>query len=627
MSLNQALATAVSGLKATQTDLSIVSANVANAQTPGYIRRTPEQVEVAAGQTGVSVRVDAINRQLDQYVQKQLRVESSGASYADLRAQFYSRLQNVYGTPGSDAGFATIFDNFTTALQGLSTSPDSPSARSSVISSAQVLAQQLNSMTTQIQGLRGDAEAGLAQSVTTANDAMSRIAQINQQLANASPNDAATANLFDQRDKYVGQLAKLMDINVIPGDHNQISVFTNSGLQLVGVQASQLSFDQRGTLDATETWNADPTKRGVGTISLVAPNGSSIDLLANSTFRSGQIAAYVEMRDQILVQAQGQLDEIAAKMSQALSDVNTSGTAVTVGAQTGFDIDLAGLLAPGHAGNSIQVTYTDNATNTPHTVTFVRVDDPKALPLPATATANPNDKVVGLDVSGGMASIVSQISAALAATPLQVSNPAGTTLRVLDDGALNQVDVNALSSTVTATSLTSGAAQLPFFLDANSPYTGAITGFGSESVGLAGRIAVNPALVADPSRTVVYQTAPLTSAGDATRPNYIYSQLTGGSFTFAPQAGVGTTSAPFSGTLTSYLRQVVSQQSDAAQAADGLKQGQDVVLNSLQARFDQTAGVKIDEEMANLVTLQNTYGANARVLTTINAMFDMLMKM
>ena len=148
MSFSQALATAVSGLRASQAGLSIVAGNVANAETPGYVRKTATQVETAAGDLGVSVRIDAINRVLDQYVQRQLRVETSGASYAGLRAQFYDQLQNVYGMPGSTSALETVFNSFTIALQALSTSPDSvvrPQRRA--VGAAQVLAQQLNGMT------------------------------------------------------------------------------------------------------------------------------------------------------------------------------------------------------------------------------------------------------------------------------------------------------------------------------------------------------------------------------------------------------------------------------------------------------------------------------------------------
>jgi flagellar hook-associated protein 1 FlgK len=96
---------------------------------------------------------------------------------------------------------------------------------------------------------------------------------------------------------------------------------------------------------------------------------------------------------------------------------------------------------------------------------------------------------------------------------------------------------------------------------------------------------------------------------------------------YAPQAGIGTAASPFSGTLVSYIGQVISQQGEAAANADSLNQGQQVVVNTLQQRFADQSNVNIDEEMANLLKLQTAYGANARVLTTIRDMLDMLMKM
>ena len=48
-------------------------------------------------------------------------------------------------------------------------------------------------------------------------------------------------------------------------------------------------------------WNADPAKRTVGTLMLKLPNGGDIDLIANNSIRSGKIAAYLEMRDKVLV--------------------------------------------------------------------------------------------------------------------------------------------------------------------------------------------------------------------------------------------------------------------------------------------------------------------------------------
>jgi flagellar hook-associated protein 1 len=144
---------------------------------------------------------------------------------------------------------------------------------------------------------------------------------------------------------------------------------------------------------------------------------------------------------------------------------------------------------------------------------------------------------------------------------------------------------------------------------------------------LAARITVNAGLLADPSRLVVFQTAPLTAAGDATRPNFLYDRLSGATLAFSPSSGIGTTSAPFAGTVTQFVRQIASEQGAAAEAAVSLKQGQDVVLKSLQQRFNDSASVNIDEEMANLLALQHSYSANARVLSAVKEMLDTLMRM
>src|SRR5262245_9963077 len=130
MSLSQALSTSTAGLRTAQAALSLIASNVANAETPGYVRKTQVQSTISAGGNGVSVRVIAIQRELDQYLQRQLRVETSGGAYADLRAQFYSRMQRIYGAPGSASTLENAFNNLVSSLQSLTTSLEAHSSRS-----------------------------------------------------------------------------------------------------------------------------------------------------------------------------------------------------------------------------------------------------------------------------------------------------------------------------------------------------------------------------------------------------------------------------------------------------------------------------------------------------------------
>jgi flagellar hook-associated protein 1 len=618
MGLSSALASAVSGLRANQAALSITSANVANASTPGYIAESSNQIEVPSGGPGASVQVTGVTRELDTFIQGQLRTEIGGGGFADQTANILGQLQSLYGTPGGTGTLETAFNNFTSAVQAISTSSTGLSAQTTALAAAQALAQQLNTTSQGIQTLRTNAEQDIGTSVGQANTDLNQIAAINTQLQGLSPTDPSAATLEDQRDNAINDLAKLVDVKVVNTGNNQVSLFTNTGIQLVGAGlASQFKFTSPGTLTPTSLYNTDPTKSGVGSLTISLPNGSSIDVVANNVISSGQIAADLKLRDQTLVQAQTQVDQFAATLASSLSDQTTAGAAVTSGTQTGFDLNVANL----QPGNTINLTYTDNITGTQQQVSIVRVDDPTALPLPSPPGVSP--RVIGVNFSGGLASVVSQLNAALGPNHLQFSTPSGNTLRVTND-ATSGATVIAASVTSTVSSLTSGSPQLPLFTDAGSFYTGAITGNGSQLTGFAGRISVNPALLNNPANLTVFSNSPPTPAGDTTRSDFIFSQLTSGSFTYSPQTGLGSSTAPFSGTIGSYLQQFLSLQANTASSATQLQQGQDVVVSTLQQKFDSTSKVNIDTEMSNLIALQNSYAANAHVMSVIQSMMTTL---
>ncbi len=299
MGLSSALANAMSGLSANQAALAITSGNIANAQTPGYVRQSANQIEVASGGAGSSVLVTGVNRQLDLYVQSQLRTETSGSGYADQMANILGQLQNVYGTPGGAGTLETTYSNFTTALQALSTSQGAQSAQTSALAAAQSLAQTLNSTSQGIQALRSNVEQDIGTSVTQANSDMSQIANINQQLQglesdrSGSRDTAGSARQRDQRSVETGRY---------PCRHRLARTRPTSSRRLApnwsaAALASKMNFTSPGTLTATSLYSTDPSKNGVGTLTIQLPNGASYDMVANNTLTSGQIAADLKLRD------------------------------------------------------------------------------------------------------------------------------------------------------------------------------------------------------------------------------------------------------------------------------------------------------------------------------------------
>lgn len=624
MGLSSALASAMSGLRANQAALSIVSSNVANSQTPGYVVQTPNQIEVTTGDFGSTAMTTGVSRELDNYVLNQLRTENGGSGYADQMANILKQLQSVYGTPGNSGTLETALNKFTTALQALSTSAGSSSAQTVALGAAQALATQLNVTTRGIQSLRSNVEQDIGTSAAAANAAMQKVADINTKLQGLSANDPSAATLMDQRDQAINTLSKYVDVRVTTDGSNQANIYTTTGIQLVGAGlASQFTFASAGALSATSLYDLNPAKSGVGALNIALPNGSSVDVVANNVISSGQIAADLKLRDQTLVQAQNQIDQLAATMSSALSDKTTAGSTVS-GPPAGFDIDLGGA----QPGNTVSLTYTDTTTNTQKQVTLVNVTDPAALPLPNATNANPMQ--IGVNFGGGMSAIASALNTALNGSHLVFSaapSPAtATTLRITDDNT-GLAKVNATSITKTISSLTSGNPQLPLFTDGGrSLYTGAITASGSQMTGLAGRIAVNTQLTSDPTRLSIYNTSPVTPAGDTTRSDYLYSQLTSTVFSYSPTTGLGSASQPFTGSVSNFLQQFLSVQANASTQATQLQQGQSVVVSTLQAKFNSTSSVNLDSEMSNLIQLQNAYAANAHVMSVVQSMMNTLIQ-
>jgi flagellar hook-associated protein 1 FlgK len=479
-----------------------------------------------------------------------------------------------------------------------------------VLDQAGVLTSQMGRLSESVQALRTEAEGRIAIGIDRANELLSGISTANGRIVGGQASDPA---LLDERDRMIDELSTLMDVQTIRNQNGSVSLVTTAGLTLFnGVTPVKLSFDGRTSLAPQSQYSTDPDTRSVGTITAVSANGVATDVIANRMIRSGEIAAAVEMRDQTLVEAQRQLDDLAAGMARALSDRLATATA-TGG---GFNLDLAGM----KPGNSIALDYRTGATS--QRVILVAMNGPGGSAIPPGAVGAETDIVIPFDVNDAAASIQAGLTSR--GIPLAATDPAApsTSVRFTPNAGTT---LTAASGAVTVTTFDSGYPQLPFFVDSgygNTPFTGSFEG-GSHLTGFAQRITVNPAL-ANRSHLVVY--APGTPQGDTVRPQFILDSLTKTSRAFPAANGIGG-GAPVISTVTGFARQVVETQGANAASAQRLDEGQSVALAAIESRFAEGSGVNIDQEMAQLVTLQMAYGANARVMTAVRDMMDMLMRM
>jgi flagellar hook-associated protein 1 FlgK len=588
MGLMMALNAAVSGLRTTQESINLVSQNVANANSAGYTRRTMQPIQQIAGERTAGVRSGEVGRVLDLLVQKQLRLETAGSSYTSLRASYASQLDKLFGQPGGAGALDTLVNTFTQSLQGLLNDAGNGSARNAVLDNASVLTSQLAQISDGVQALRTDAEGRIGDAVKRANELLEGISAANAKIVSHQPlSDPA---LLDERDSLINELSKLMDVQTTQNQNGSVSLSTTAGLTLFnGVSAVKLTFDEQASLGPQSQYSADPNERGVGTIRAISSNGTGTDVIASNMIRSGEIAAMIEMRDHTLVEAQRQLDELAAGMARALSDKSVTGTAATDGVSNGFQVDLNGL----KPGNQVSLQYTVGGL--PYRVVFVGMDGAASPALTGADVADPGAIVIPFDVNDPAASMQAGLTAR-GITTINVDEPAAGIKRFLSGGTTT---VTGLGAQITVTQLDGSDPQLPFFVDSGSgAYTGSFDK-GSQLTGFAQRIAVNPALLANPENLVVH--AGHTAQGDPERPQFLLDALTKTKLTFSQAAGISG-NAPISTTVVGFAQSVVETQGANAESAQRLDEGQSVALAAIQSRFNEGSAVNIDQEMAQLVT-------------------------
>lgn len=613
MGLSIALSNALSGMRAGHSELDVLSRNVANSGVTGYHRQSVSAIETL-GVNSTYVRTGGLTRAFNESLQHQYTRSLSNSGFASVRANFVDRLQGVIGKPGTAGSLDTAFADFQAALSALAASPDNYAVRSEAVSKAQVMAATLNSLSSEVQNLRREAEAKIATSVDDLNNVLGTLEQVNARLSDSSIDPTSRATLLDQRDRLVAEVSKVIDVRVDYRTDGTVALMTRSGVGVLDQRASVLEFQSAGTLSATAQFSPNTAESGVGRLQIRTPSGLVLDLVQQNVLKSGELAGLVELRDKTLVQAQDQLDEIAASLAQAMSTVETAGTPVNAPPASGFAVDIASI----RNGNDFVIDVTRGGIA--QSIRVVRVDDPDRLPLDVTDADG--NRVIGLDFSGGAASVATQLQAALGGD-FAVTNPAGSTIQILDDGAGNTTDVMDLKTRSTVTASQNAGLALSLFVDiGNADFTNSLDGNGQKR-GFAARIAVNEEVLNDAALMVQFTAG--GSLGDDDRADYLLERLD--SMRFANYDPNGRP-LPYrlAGTVGDLITQTINHQGNVAQTALANDETQGLMLETLNQRMDSEYGVDVDEEMARLMELQNAYAANARVLATIQELLQQLLR-
>lgn len=172
MSLGLALNIANTGMKAVEDAMAVASQNITNSQTPGYISENSNTNSATAGNIAAGVTTGPTRLNISQALQKSLYQQNADVASLTAQNNSLSALSSVEGTTTNSDGSNTIgtltnnLQSVNTALISLTSTPNNSAAQASVVSAAQTLTNNINTLSSVYQTQRQTAQDNIANTVS-----------------------------------------------------------------------------------------------------------------------------------------------------------------------------------------------------------------------------------------------------------------------------------------------------------------------------------------------------------------------------------------------------------------------------------------------------------------------------
>lgn len=331
MSISSILNTATSGLLAAQTGLRTVSDNVANVNTPGYVRKLITQT-TQSGDGGLNgTLVTGVKRAADAFLQAASQLATAKSSEADIKSSLLDRVQSFFGDPSKADSFLGGLNGVYSAFSVAANDPASSLKRTDSVSKVSGFLADANSILTSLNGLQPEIDARVSSDVDHVNDLLKQIDSLNSNIAQAKSSGGDSSGAEDQQDQAITQLSKLIHVTVTGRTSGGVNVRTSDGLSLAG--------------DGPATLSYSPVKGAPGDLTLVT-YGSTTPQSLRGRLDNGEIKGLLDLRDQELPGITEQLGELVTKATDELNRAHNAGSAVPAantltGRDTGLDLPTA----------------------------------------------------------------------------------------------------------------------------------------------------------------------------------------------------------------------------------------------------------------------------------------------
>lgn len=317
MSLNSIMNIATSGMNAAQTQLRVVSDNVSNVNTPGYIRKVADQQSWASQGAGAGVEIARIRLATDRFLQAASLSAGADAGRQAVRYELFNNIQSQFGDPGADSGFFAqidkIFSAFSTSAENATSGP----LRQDAIWKTQAMFDEAARVAKEIQSTREEADARLRTAVDKVNGLVEQIEKLNVDIAKANVVGTDSTGAQTIQAGLINELSELMDVRITNRSIGGIEVRTGAGILLAGQGAAKLEYQRAGVVSSETVFNQ---------IMVTEPNGQRRPLTEG--LASGEIKGLLELRDVEAPAAAERLGELMTRLADELNRAHNAASSV-----------------------------------------------------------------------------------------------------------------------------------------------------------------------------------------------------------------------------------------------------------------------------------------------------------
>ncbi len=313
---------AESGLNAQQSLLNTAANNIANVNTEGYIKQRGNLEEQAVG----GVLNKDVERVIDKFAQVQHRRDTTKLGEAEVFFEKIDQLDNLFAS--ESASIVSSMTNFFSALQTATDEANNASSRQLVIGQADALVSQFEAMNSYLSNAVEDANTELDSLIAQANDQISIIAELNEQISATqfATQTTGTESVKNRRDQAILELSKFVELTTIEQPSGATQVLLGTGQSLVLEDGTFNLLSANG--------DPDPTRRDIELV--VAGSGATSGPSLDPDLIGGELGGLVRYRDDVLETNRRELGQLAVAFADAMNEQNNLG--MDLDGQLGSDI-------------------------------------------------------------------------------------------------------------------------------------------------------------------------------------------------------------------------------------------------------------------------------------------------